>query len=334
MNEDILTLAQQWLANGSKVALVTVVQTRGLSPCPVGSHLAVQDNGDFAGSVSGGCIESTLIREALAVLDDGKVRQLEFGVSNEQAREASAACGGRVQVMVQNLANADWLDALQAARSARRLVAQVIRLVDGSQCLWEAGSCHGSLDISTDVAMEISKRISANQSGVLATDTGLFLRVYAPAYRLLVVGAVHIAQVLAPMAMMAGFDVTLIDPRHVFASNERFPGVAISHDRPDEALEKLEPDAATAVVTLSHEPNLDDPALIAALSSSAFYIGALGSIRTHAQRLQRLREQGFDNTALARIHAPVGLNLGGRLPAEIAVPILAQLIQVRYQGDA
>ena len=330
MNEDILVLAQQWLAAGKQVALATVVQTWGSSPRPVGSHLLVQDNGDFAGSVSGGCIEGEVIREALAALDDGKVRQLEFGVSNEQAWEVGLACGGRVQVMVQSLAGADWLDDLQAARADRRLVAQVIRLDDGGQCLWDGG-CEMQ---SPDVLDEIVRRTAANQSGVLETDEGLFLRVYAPAVRLLVVGAVHIAQALAPMAALAGFDVTLIDPRRAFASSERFPGVTVSDEWPDEALEKLKPDASTAVVTLSHDPKLDDPALMAALSSPAFYIGSLGSTRTHAQRLKRLRAEGFDETTLERIHAPVGLDLGGRLPAEIAASILAQLIQVRYRGKA
>lgn len=329
--EDILALAQEWRSTGKGVALATVVRTWGSSPRPVGSHLVVADDGNFAGSVSGGCIEGEVIREALAALEDGEPRLLEFGVSNEQAWEVGLACGGRVAVQVQSLTDAAWLDVLQTARAARREVALLTRWTDGAQCLWEAGDCTGSLALSPDMAGEVAERVAANRSGTLEADENLFLQVYAPPLRMLVVGAVHIAQALAPMAALAGFDVTLIDPRRAFASHERFPHVDLRDDWPDEALEALRPDAATAVVTLTHDPKLDDPALIVALGSAAFYIGALGSKRTHAQRLKRLREEGFDDTALARIHAPVGLNLGGRLPAEIAVSILAQVLQVRYK---
>lgn len=329
--EDTLATAAAWLADGNGVALATVVQTWGSSPRPVGSHLAVRDDGRFAGSVSGGCIETEVMLEARAAIRDGNPRLLEFGVSNEQAWEVGLACGGRVRVQVQNLADAAWLVPTQAARVARRPVAVITRLADGMQWLCESGSCDGTLQTTAEVDDEVAERLTSGRSGPLATDAGLFVRVYAPDARLQIVGAVHIAQVLAPMASRAGFDVAVIDPRSTFASRERFPDVTLTTDRPDEALARCEPDAATAVVTLSHEPRLDDPALIAALSSPAFYIGALGSRRTHAARLERLGQAGFDTNALARIHGPVGLDLGGRLPAEIAVAVLAQLIQARYR---
>ncbi|MEB4591552.1 XdhC/CoxI family protein [Candidatus Thiothrix sp. Deng01] len=329
--EDILSTAQDWLTAGKQVALATVTHTWGSSPRPVGSQLAVADDGGFAGSVSGGCIEGEVIRAALAAITDGKPRSLAFGVSNEQAWEVGLACGGRVAVQVQSLADAAWIGALQAARAARREVALLTRLGDGAQALWANGHVEGGLALPAASAREVAERVAANHSGILAADPDLFLHVYAPPLRLLVVGAVHIAQALAPMAALAGFDVTLIDPRRAFATHERFPQAELRDDWPDEALEALRPDATTAVVTLSHDPKLDDPALIVALGTPAFYIGALGSKRTHAQRLQRLREEGFDDAALARIHAPIGLDLGGRLPAEVAVSILAQILQTRYQ---
>lgn len=168
-------------------------------------------------------------------------------------------------------------------------------------------------------------------SGAIDEAGDLFARIYAPPPRLLIVGAVHIAQLLAPMAAMASFDVTIIDPRRAFASAERFANVAMTDAWPDEALQHLLPDAQTAVVTLTHDPKLDDPAMNVALRSQAFYVGALGSSRTHAKRVERLTELGLADQ-VGRIHAPVGLDLGGRFPGEIAVAILAEIIRARYKG--
>jgi xanthine dehydrogenase accessory factor len=158
----------------------------------------------------------------------------------------------------------------------------------------------------------------------------LFVRSYARPPRLIVVGAAHISQFLAPMAALAGFEVVVIDPRRAFATTERFAGVKLINSWPDEALETLKLDSTCAVVTLTHDPKLDDPALIAALDSPAYYVGALGSTRTHAKRVARLTEAGLADK-VARIHAPVGLDLGGRAPREIAVSILAEVVQVRYK---
>lgn len=226
---------------------------------------------------------------------------------------------------------AEALARIAAAQADRCPVALVTRLADGRQALLSDGAFAGDLGIDEGAAEEVRARLSAGQSGTLAADPGLFVRVYLAAARLIIVGAVHIAQILAPMAALAGFDVTVVDPRRAFASPERFPGVALIDDWPDEALARLVPDAQTAVVLLSHDPKLDDPALHAALASPAFYIGALGSRRTHEKRLARLEEAGLAHLA-HRIHAPVGLNLGGCAPAEIAVAALAQIIQVRYRG--
>lgn len=224
----------------------------------------------------------------------------------------------------------ETLAALNAARADRRAAILVTDIADGEQRLVAAEAVEAD-----PLAPLLARALASGRSALVeAEGRQLFLTVQVPPVRLVVIGAVHIAQALAPMATLAGFAVTIIDPRRAFAAAARFPEHTLCTDWPDEALERHHPDLLSAVITLSHDPKLDDPALIAALRSDAFYIGSLGSKRTHAQRLTRLREQGFDETALARIHAPVGLDLGGRMPAEIAVAILAEVLQVRYRGVA
>ncbi len=158
-------------------------------------------------------------------------------------------------------------------------------------------------------------------------DGAVFLHVFNPPLRLIVVGAVHIAQPLARMAAIAGWEVTVVDPRRSFATEDRFPGVAMTHDWPDEALERLAPDSRTAVVTLTHDPKLDDAALGAALVSPALYVGSLGSTKTHAARLERLRQSGLDEATLTRVHGPVGLDIGAKSPSEVAIAIMAEITQ-------
>lgn len=222
---------------------------------------------------------------------------------------------------------------LLADRAAKRAVAVVTRLADGLQALVHEDDAAGELALAPEQLAEVRRRLRGERSGALESAAGeLFARCYASAPRLVVVGAVHITQALAPMAAMAGFEVVVVDPRRAFATAERLPGVSVTTEWPDEALAHLGIDARTAVVTLSHDPKLDDPALIAALKSNAFYIGALGSTRTHAKRLARLTEAGLGELT-GRIRAPVGLDLGGRSPAEIAVSILAQVIQARYAAQ-
>ncbi|MBK7813654.1 MAG: XdhC family protein [Rhodocyclaceae bacterium] len=328
----ILEQSQRWRHADQGVALATVVATWGSSPRPIGSHLAVNESGEFAGSVSGGCIEGAVIQEALAAIGDGQPRLLEFGVSDEQAWEVGLACGGRVQVHVEKLDPAIF-DHLMRERAARQPVARVIRLSDKTAALVTADDVIGNSAVADSHRAALAARFANGQSGAIDERGDVFARVYVPAPRLLIVGAVHIAQALAPMATLAGFDVTVVDPRRAFASEARFPGVTLTDDWPDDALTRLAPDAQTAVVTLSHDPKIDDPALAVALASPAFYIGSLGSKRTHEMRVARLTELGLADR-IGRIHAPIGLDLGGRYPSEIAVAILAQIIQVRYKGQA
>ena len=221
---------------------------------------------------------------------------------------------------------------IAAAQRRRQALVVVTRLGDGVQCLLDSGAIEGELSLSVEQLVEARSLLVSGRSTPLAGDEGLFARAYVPSPRLLIVGAVHIAQALAPMAAAAGFEVIVIDPRGAFVSPERFPGVQLSDEWPDEALARLGLDDKTALVALSHDPKLDDPALELALPSTLFYIGALGSRRTHEKRLERLRTAGLGELT-GRIHSPIGLDLGGRSPAEIAVSILAEVIQVRYRGE-
>ncbi len=220
--------------------------------------------------------------------------------------------------------NADLLSRLQAARSEGRPAVLATRLPDGEQWLLPDDGAPPALRGPADDALRTDRSGTVQADGV-----AWFLHAYNPPLRLVVVGAVHIAQALAPMAAGLGFGVTVADPRRSFASGERFPGVAMSTDWPDEALDALRPDGRTAIVTLTHDPKLDDPALDRALKSPAFYIGALGSRRTHAARLERLRALGHEDEALARIQGPVGLDIGAITAPEIALSILAQVVAVR-----
>jgi xanthine dehydrogenase accessory factor len=222
---------------------------------------------------------------------------------------------------------------LRAATAAGASAAVVTRLGDGAQSLFDGERWEGGLELTEEQRAAVHRMLVADRSGMLAGAENLFVRSYARPPRLIVVGAAHISQFLAPMAALAGFEVIVIDPRRAFASAERFPGVTLIDAWPDEAFERLKLDATSAVVTLTHDPKIDDPALIAALGSPVFYVGALGSKRTHAKRLARLTEAGLGDK-VARIHAPVGLDLGGRAPREIAVSILAEVVQVRYRGEA
>ena len=222
------------------------------------------------------------------------------------------------------------LDALQAAREARRPVALVTDLATGAQALLESGEVLGDLELADDALAAAMQMLERDTSKAIDSgDRRIFVHVYNPPSRLIIVGAVHIAQALAPMASLMGYAVTIVDPRRAFATDARFPTVTLSDDWPDEAMEKLSPDRRTAVVTLTHDPKLDDAALSVALKSPAFYIGSLGSRRTHASRLQRLAALGFSEAELQRIRGPVGLSINAISPAEIAVSILGQITVVR-----
>lgn len=318
-HDRIPEIALAWHREGRGAALATVLQTWGSAPRQPGAQLVVAGDGAMMGSVSGGCVEGAVILAAQEALADGRPRDLTFGVSDDEAFAVGLACGGTIRVLVEPVGSVlpvDLLAEVVAARAARRPLGCAVHLTTGNHRLVTPA--------------EMPERFRADRSGL--EETGEFVTLYNPPLRLVVVGAVHIAQALVPMARLAGFDPVLIDPRAAFGSAARFPGETILDDWPDEAMARLTPDARTAVVTLTHDPKLDDPAILAALGSDCFYLGCLGSTRTHARRLERLRAAGVTEAAIARIHAPVGLDIGARNPAEIAVSVLAQIVATLRKG--
>jgi xanthine dehydrogenase accessory factor len=228
-----------------------------------------------------------------------------------------------------------YLDAVIAANADGRSVALATGLTSGAQLLLDGDAADGNLEIDDAAVASIRQALQTGRNTTLETPQGrVFVQVFSPPRRCFVIGAVHIAQPLVPMLIAADYKPIVIDPRGAWATEARFPGVELSSEWPDEALERLKPDRASAVVALTHDPKIDDPGLATALRSDAFYIGALGSRRTHAKRLERLRELGFGDNQLARIHAPIGLNIGAVSQAEIAVSILAQMTQVLRQTQS
>lgn len=316
-HDRIPEIALDWHKQGKGAVLATVIETWGSAPRPVGAQLVVSARAEMMGSVSGGCVEGAVVAEALEATGDGRCRVLEFGVSDDNAFSVGLACGGRMRVLVEPVGAGqgvpvDLLARIVAARAGREALAVETDLQDWSRRVLGYGDVVAAFD--------------ADRSGVDA-ESGRFLWILNPPLRLAVVGGVHIAQPLVDMARMAGYDVTVIDPREAFASEARFPGRKLVHDWPDAALAAHGLDHRTALVTLTHDPKLDDPALIAALRSPVFYIGSLGSRRTHGKRAARLTEAGFSEAEIARIDAPIGLDIGARSPAEIAVAILAELTE-------
>ncbi|KUJ80938.1 XdhC/CoxI family protein [Ruegeria marisrubri] len=307
--------ALRWHRNGKGAALATVVETWGSAPRRVGSQLVIGGDGRIEGSVSGGCVEGAVIVEALEAIDEGEARLLEFGVSDEDAFAVGLACGGTIRVLVEPVGSVlpeEMLAELVEARARREALAYEVNLATGHRALRRNA---------------YPERMRMDRSG-FEEDGQTFVAVHNPPLRLIVVGAVHIAQALVPMARIAGYDPVIVDPREAFASETRFPGETIMTDWPDEAVTKLGLDARTALVLLTHDPKLDDPALESAIGAGVFYIGALGSTRTHAKRVARLKERGFSDEQIARIHGPIGLDIGAAGPAEIAVSILAEMTAV------
>jgi xanthine dehydrogenase accessory factor len=332
-DEDVLDKALLWLEEGHPTALATVVETWGSSPRPRGSQLAVRLDGLFAGSVSGGCVEGRVVEAAQASMRDGKPRLLEFGVSNDEAWEVGLACGGTVRIHVTPVVSGgargplgrDVLVAVNEARAARSSIVLLTPL-DGDDVRIHSP---GDTRLPAEVHAAACRARATDEAHVVETPRGsIFVQAWNPPLELVIVGAVHIAEPLSRIASILGYAVTILDPREAFARPERWPGVTVATDYPDEVLATRTVTHRTAIVALTHDPKIDDPALDAALKSPAFYVGALGSAKTHAARLGRLAERGFAPEALARIHGPIGLPIRARSPGEIAVAIVAQMTEV------
>ena len=332
--KDEWTTAMDWGLAGEDIALASVITTWGSSPRPVGSLLVISGNGLFEGSVSGGCVEGAVVTEALDILKSGQPKVMEFGISNTNAWEVGLACGGNIAILVASVEkkNIPILKRLNTVRAARTPLVLATRFSNGALALYSEGAWQEAGDPSFwNGFSEVAEAALAADASQVAGDqkTGVFLNVILPPPRLFVVGAVHVAQSLIPVAAMAGYDVALIDPRGAFAEASRFPDANIIEDWPDDALKAANLDNRSAVVTLSHDPKFDDAALAVALKSPCFYIGALGSKKTHASRVERLLEAGFSPAEVARIKGPVGLAIGAKTPAEIAISILAQITEAR-----
>ncbi len=332
---------EQWMAANQPVALATVVSTWGSSPRAEGAKMAVNLAGDMTGSVSGGCVEGAVVEASQECLASGQPRLLHFGVADETAWEVGLACGGQIDVFVQPLTEEIFLAFKRAIEKQETL--GLVTIIEGDD---------ESLGVSMPVFehadySSLSKEENENENLLISQalenmDKGkssqlqindqvrAFVDVMLPPPRLIVVGGVHIAVALVKMAKEVGYQTIVVDPRRQFGTEARFPAVdQLVQQWPDEALEQIGITSNTAVAVLTHDPKLDDPGLMVALPSSAFYVGALGSRKTNAARRERLLQAGMSEALLDRLAAPIGLDLGGRSPEEIALAILAQIVQVR-----
>ena len=310
--DDILTPMSVWLKENRKVSLATVISTWGSSPRPVGGQMAIDSNGEIIGSVSGGCIEGAVITEGINSINDRKTRVKDYGISNNMAWEVGLACGGELKVLIQPLDIQD------------KIVFSIVDNIKNREAV--------KLRIDCSNGLRIIDNTLTNQTSLYDKEKNEFIHIIDPKPRLFVVGAVHIAQALISLAAITDFEIILIDPREHFATEKRFPNCKILTEWPDIALSRFNLDKSTHLVTLTHDPKIDDPALIYSLKKNIGYIGSLGSKKTHQKRCERLTSLGFSDNDINKIHAPIGLDIKGKTPAEIAVSIIAEIISFRRKS--
>ena len=327
---DFVETLSTWLESGEEIALATVVQLQGSSLRPVGSRMAVTASGKMAGSVSGGCVAGSVIQQAEKALGGGEAVRLRYDPGDEDGWQVGLSCGGTVEVYVEAFSDLHrrWLQAMQQEET----VAMMTSLETGNHALvWPDGRWEG------DEALIAVLPAGFNDlsTGIVETSLGeVFCQVFSTPATLHVIGAVHIAARLVELAQVLGFRTRVIDARAAFARQERFPHAdEIIQAWPQEALSPEQLHPQDAVVVLSHDAKFDVPALEIALNSDVNYIGLLGSKKTQQKRKQALREKGFSPSALARIRGPVGLKIGAKTPAEIAVSILAEIITVQRSRE-
>ena len=308
----VLTDVLAWRQAGHRVTLVTVVETWGSAPRPPGALLAVRDDGGVSGSVSGGCVEDDLIARIRAgeYADMQRPSMVAYGVTKEEATRFGLPCGGTLRLVQEPVLETTWIEDVLRRTSAHQLVARTLTLRDGQVTLREA-----------------------QRGEALQFDGSTLTTLFGPRWRLLLIGAGQLSQSVAQMAQALDYEVLVCEPREEYKAGWSLPGVTHLSGMPDDVVLAIQPDAHTAIVALTHDPKLDDMALMEALNSPAFYVGALGSRRNQQARKQRLAEH-FDMSeqALSRLHGPVGLRLGAKTPGEIAVSIVAELVQVKNKG--
>ena len=292
-----------------RIALATVISTWGSSPRPVGGQMAIDENGEIIGSVSGGCIEGAVISEGINSIKDGKSRIKDYGISNDMAWEVGLACGGELKVLIKPLNLEDEIVYYIVNSIKKREVVKI--RIDCS---------NGNRIVDNTIDNQISHFDKLKNE---------FIHIIDPKPRLFIIGAVHIAQALVSLANVADYEIILIDPRDHFATKSRFPNCKIINEWPDEALSKFNLDKSSHLVTLTHDPKIDDLALIFCMKKNIGYIGSLGSKKTHNKRCERLIEKGFNEIELSKIHAPIGLDIKAKTPAEVATSILAEIINYR-----
>jgi xanthine dehydrogenase accessory factor len=340
---DILPHLDDWQGRGEEIAVATVIRVRGSAPRPVGSRLIVSRSGCMAGSVSGGCVESDVFERALRVLETGRPELVRYDAADETELHVGLACGGSIDVLIEGFAETEAWRAARAAQARRERVALCVAVdpesLRGSQLVVAAdGAVVGSIaaDLDARLATEALEQMAAPRAATyeLPLRDGVarvLIETFLPPPRLFIVGATHIAIPLCRLAKELGYRICVIDPRPIFATEERFADAdELVRAWPDEAFEKVELDEDSHVVTLAHDVKFDLPALAIALRSDVAYVGALGSRVTHERRLEQLREQGFGAAELAKIRTPVGLDLGGRTPEEIALSILSEIVATRH----
>lgn len=302
---EVLKHSRDWLAAGRKLWLVTVTQTFGASPRPPGSLMAMRDDGIVVGSVSGGCIEDDLVLRREQFIGAKPILQ-QYGVSAEEARRFGLPCGGELEVVIESALDIARLDNLSARISAGEVFSRVVNLRSGE---WNFHA--------------------ARPTDETGRDDSNFTCIHGPRWRMLVIGASEIARYLAEVAATLDFQVFICDPREEYQTAWRAPGSTFVGGMPDDAVLAFKPDAHTVILTVSHDPKLDDMALMEALKTDAFYIGAVGSKKTSDERRRRLKEFDLSDAQVARLHGPVGLDIGSRTPPEIAIAILAELVAAR-----
>ena len=341
---DILSDLNAWLAQDEQVALATVIQTWGSAPRQAGAKMALTPGGKITGSVSGGCVEGAVFEAGTQTLEASEPQLLQFGVADETAWEVGLACGGNIEVFVQPLAR-DFYENVRGQLEAEEPHA-IVTIVGGQTeqlgrtlLVANGQSMFGSLgetglDEAAIAAAKVAMAEQRSQRTTLAREsvalTDVFVEVVLPPPTLIMVGGVHIAVALTAIAKALGYRTVVVDPRRSFGSAERFPHVdELIQVWPDEALTQIGVTASTAIALLTHDPKLDDPALLTALPGPAFYIGALGSRKTQAKRRERMLAAGLAEAQLERLHGPIGLNIGATTPDEIALSIMAEVVAAR-----
>jgi xanthine dehydrogenase accessory factor len=336
---DILDTVETWLNEGRSIALATVVETWGSSPRQAGAKMAVTSDSAMIGSVSGGCVETAVVSEALDSLSDKRPRLLHFGVSDDTAWDVGLACGGKISVFVEPLDLAWWQAAGDALRMDRPMATLIVLDGDatGQKMLvdTETGIVYTSENLEPDLYAAFLQAAqealsTGNSARTRIADLDVLIDVSNPRPCLIIIGGAHVAMALNMFAKQLGFRVVLIDPRKAFATPERFPDVEmISHQYPDKILPELALNSESYIAILTHDPKIDDPALRVALPSPAPYIGILSSRRTHEKRIERLTAAGIDPQLLTRIRTPIGLDIGAKTPEEVALCIMAEIVAVR-----